>query len=183
MQIHQLSISYDQVEDRLLVRLNTQDAQEYRFWFTRRMTLRLVPAMNQFLVRLEAAQPGVAAPDHNAQKILADIQRDAFLQNADFATPYAAKAHLLPLGDEPMLVTDVQLKLQANGSLEVIFQKKIDEFIQSCHLNLHAPLVHGFIHLVNETLVKAEWEMSALKLATDHAPEHTLAVDPVAYNH
>jgi len=59
MQIHQLSISHDEVQDRWLVRLNTQDAQESRFWLIRRMPLRLLPSV----LRLEAAQPGVAASD------------------------------------------------------------------------------------------------------------------------
>lgn len=183
MQIHQMSISHDEVQDRLLVRLNTQNAQEYRFWLTRRMTLRLVPAMNHSLIRLEATQPGVAASDHNAQQILADIQRNAFLQTADFATPYADQAQFLPLGAAPLLVTDVKLNLQTNGSLEVVFQQKIGEDIQSCRLNLHAPLVHGLIHLLQEILIKADWEVSTLNPATDHAQEHILSMGPPAYKH
>ncbi len=87
MQIHQLSVSHEEVQDRLLVRLNTQEAHEYRFWLTRRLALRLLPALDQSLIRLEAAQPGVAAADLSTQQILTDIKRDAFLQSADFATP------------------------------------------------------------------------------------------------
>lgn len=182
MQIHQLSVSHDEVQDRLLVRLNTQDEHEYRFWLTRRMALRLLPAMNQSLVRLEATQPGVAASDPNAQQILTEIKRDAFLQTADFATPYAAKAQQLPLGTEPLLVTDAQLTLQSNGSLEVVFQQKMGHAIQSCHLNLHVQLVHGLIHLVTETMVKADWEMATPTAnSTEASPPSTIG--PAAYKH
>jgi hypothetical protein len=183
MQIHQLSISHDEVQDRLLVRLNTQDAQEYRFWLTRRMALRLLPALNQSVLRLEAAQPGVAATDSLAQQILAEIQRDAFLHTADFTTPYAGQAQGLPFGAEPLLVTDVQLSLQTNGSLEVVFQQKLGESVQSCQLNLQAPLVHGLIHLAQETMVKADWDMAAQPTAVGQESSYKLTNDPTVYKH
>jgi hypothetical protein len=37
MNIHQLSVNHDERQDRLLLRLNTQDLKEFRFWLTRRM--------------------------------------------------------------------------------------------------------------------------------------------------
>ena len=157
MNIYQLSVNHDEREDRLLLRLNTQDGQEFRFWLTRRMAIRLLPAMDKSLVRLEAAQPGLAATDAPSQQMLTELKRDAFLQTADFATPYAAKPQQLPLGDEPLLVTDVQLTLQANGSLQVIFQKKTDSATPSCQLNLQAPLVHGMVHLIHQSMAKADW--------------------------
>jgi hypothetical protein len=57
----------------------------------------------------------VLATDPASQRILTDLKRSAFLQQADFTTPYAELAHQLPLGEEPMLVTDVQLDLQDPG--------------------------------------------------------------------
>lgn len=80
MNIHQLSVHHDERQDRLLLRLNTQDQQEFRFWLTRRMTLRLMPAIQQSAVRLEAAQPGVAATDAPTQHLLTELKRDAFLK-------------------------------------------------------------------------------------------------------
>lgn len=183
MHIHQLSVSHDDRQDRLLLRLNTQNAQEYRFWLTRRMALRLLPAMDQSLVRLEAAQPGVAAADPSAQQMLTEIKRDAFLQTADFATPYVAQAQQLPLGPEPLLVTDAQLSLQPNGSLQVVFQQKNGDAVQSCHLNLQSPLVHGFIHLVRQTMAKADWGLA--ETTKNDASENALntAVHLPPYQH
>ena len=183
MHIHQLSVSHDEVQDRLLVRVNTQDAHEYRFWLTRRMALRLMPALNQSLVRLEAAQPGVAASDRSAQQILTAIQRDAFLRTADFATPFVAQAQRVPLGNEPLLVTEVQLSLQSNGSLEVVFQQKVGDTVQSCHLNLQAPLVHGLVHLVQETLTKADWDLATPRPEIGIEPPLKLSTEPTAYKH
>jgi hypothetical protein len=183
MQIHQLSVSHDEIQDRLLVRLNTQAAHEFRFWLTRRMVLRLLPAMDQTLARLEAAQPGVAASDLSTQQILTEIKRDAFLQSADFATPYDALAQHFPLGPEPLLVTDVQMTLHGQGNLEVVFQQKMGEGVQSCHLNLQAQLVHGLIHLLKETLLKATWEMAAPNGSISTESHGPLPMNSTVYKH
>ena len=80
MNIHQLSVNHDERQDRLLLRLNTQDLKEFRFWLTRRMSLRLMPAIEQSAERLEAAQPGVAVTDAPSQQLLSELKRDAFLK-------------------------------------------------------------------------------------------------------
>ena len=47
MQIHQLSLTYDEIEDRILLRVNTTDESEALFWFTRRMTFHILPTLPQ----------------------------------------------------------------------------------------------------------------------------------------
>ncbi len=185
MNIHQLSVSYDERQDRLLLRLNTADRQEFRFWLTRRMGLRLLPAIEQSVLRMEANQPGVAAPDSTSQKMLTELKRDAFLQKADFATPFEDQATHRPLGDEPLLITDAQLTLQTGGGLLITFQEKSpDGQMKSCQLNLQTSLVHGLVHLVQQALVKADWG-----LTTASAPASTAEVsaawpqEPPRYTH
>ncbi len=169
MNIHQLSVSHDERQDRLLIRLNTLAGEEYRFWLTRRMVTLILPALTQMVVRLEAAQPGLAASDAPTQHLLTDLKRDAFMKNADFSTPYTAEALQLPLGEAPLLITDAQLNLQANHSLEIIFHQKLEEARPACTLNLQAPLVHGLIHLIQQTASKADWALT---------PAHDLAASP-----
>lgn len=140
------------------MRLNTQAAEEFRFWLTRRLTLRLLPALEQALGRLESSQPGMMAHDPAAQQILTDLKRDAFLQQADFKTPYAEKPQQLPLGDEPMLVTDVQLNLQGKG-VQITLQDKGGTPGQSLSCQLHLPpqLLHGLVHLIRQAMDRAQW--------------------------
>lgn len=176
MNIHQLSVSYDERQDRLLLRLNTQDRQEFRFWLTRRMALRLFPAIEQSVQRMEASQPGVAAPDTSSQQMLTELKRDAFLQKADFATPFEDQAAQKPLGETPMLITDAQLTLQACGGLLITFQEKSpDAPLKSCQLNLHPPLVHGLVHLVQQALGKADWGVT---MASAPLAEITTSLTP-----
>lgn len=158
MNIHQISVHHDERQDRLMVRLNTQDHQEFRFWLTRRMTQRFMPAIEQSTARLEAAQPGVAATDTVSQQLLCELKRDAFLQKADFATPFDSKAQLHPLGAEPMLITDAHLTLKPQGALDISFENKSDpEQVKSCLLHLQLSLVHGMLHLMRQAAEKAEW--------------------------
>ena len=183
MNIHQLSISHDERQDRLLLRLNTQDAKEFRFWLTRRMVMRLLPVMDQSIGRLEAAQPGLAVADPAARQLLTELKRDAFLQTADFATPYDGKVQQLPLGSEPLLVTDAQISLQASGGLQIVFQQKTGDNTQSCQMNLQASLVHGLIHLIRQCMAKADWAMMTASPSPSNGDSAGSLATPAVYKH
>jgi hypothetical protein len=184
MHIHQLSVSYEERQDRLLLRLNTQDRQEFRFWLTRRMSLRLFPAIDQSVLRMEASQPGVAAPDTTSQKMLTELKRDAFLAKADFSTPFDSAAEHRPLGEEPLLITDAQLSLQTGGGLLVTFQEKSSNApVKSCQLNLQASLVHGWVHLMQQALSKADWGFGAPETAPVFDASSPPTQEPPRYTH
>jgi hypothetical protein len=183
MNIHQLSVNHDERQDRLLLRLNTQDLQEFRFWLTRRMTLRLMPAIEQSAERLEAAQPGVAVTDVPSQQLLTELKRDAFLKKADFATPFENRATQWPLGAEPLLITDAHMSIPPGGALEISFEDKSDPAqARSCQLHLQVSLVHGMAHLIRQASEKAEWSaVSSPVPATEAGP--VLAPEPPRYAH
>ena len=166
MNIHQISVQHDERQDRLLLRLNTQDQQEFRFWLTRRMTQRFMPAIEQTASRLEAAQPGVAATDTTSQQLLTELKREAFLKNADFATPFDNQAKQRPLGEEPMLITDAHLTIKAQGALDIAFEDKSNpQQVKSCQLHLQVSLVHGMVHLIQQAAEKAQWGLTATAAA------------------
>lgn len=183
MNIHQLSVNHDERQDRLLLRLNTQDLKEFRFWLTRRMSLRLMPAIEQSAERLEAAQPGVAVTDAPSQQLLSELKRDAFLKKADFATPFENRATHWPLGAEPLLITDAHLSIQPSGALEISFEDKSDPAqARSCQLHLQVSLVHGMAHLIRQASEKAEWlAVSSPIQATEAGPK--LPQEPPRYPH
>jgi len=158
MNIYQLSVHHDEQHDRLMLRLNTQDQTEFRFWLTRRMTMRLMPFVHQTATRLEAAQPGVAATDARSQTLLSEFKREAFLEKADFNTPYENQACQWPLGPAPMLITEAHLSIKPGGSLEICFEDKSDASqVRSCQLRLQMDLVHGMVHLIEQAFEKAQW--------------------------
>ena len=159
MQIHQLNLSHDERQDRLLLKVSTQGTEEFRFWLTRRLTLRLMPALQDCVSRMEANQPGVMAADTDSKQLLTQLRRDAVLQQTDFATPYTPLPRSFPLGDAPMLVTEIQLQLQQAG-LQMVLEDKHEDQAQthSCQLQLPASLVHGLIHLLLQVSGQAQWQ-------------------------
>src|SRR3954471_331756 len=109
MKIHQLSVTYLAEQDRILLRVNTDAAEEMRVWLTRRLMLGLWPLLSKLLTRhllkLEAAGNSLETADEDLRRMLADFRKEEFLRHADFDTPYRETAGL-PLGEEPLLVTD-----------------------------------------------------------------------------
>ena len=122
MNIHQLSVVFDDRQDRLLMRVNTQEGEEVRLWLTRSISLRLLGPMESTIAKLEARNPAVAADDARARGMLVELKHQAFLQNADLATPFSGQSTSLPLGDIPLLVTEVRLDVRAQGGAQWYFR-------------------------------------------------------------
>ena len=161
MGIHQLSVVYDEVQDRLLWRINTHEAQEYRFWMTRRLMLRLMPHLKNHWVQAESRQAGLSTQPPATQHLMADFQRQAFLEKADFKQPFApAQApSALPLGEAPMLVTEVQITPQAGQQVQMVLHHKLPGAtqVQSAQLMLGSELLQGLLHLSEAAMRQAEW--------------------------
>jgi hypothetical protein len=158
MDIHQLNVTHNDRQDRLLVRVNTANAQEFRFWLTRRMTLLLMPALRQSLGRLESSVPHRLASEPASMAILTELQHEAFLQQADFETPYQEPPVPAQMA-EPMLVTHAHLQL-LNQQVKVTLedQEAPDNTARQCTLNLTAPLLHGWVHLIEKAVGVAGWQ-------------------------
>jgi hypothetical protein len=173
MGIHQLSVVYDEVQDRLLWRINTHEAQEYRFWMTRRLMLRLMPHLKNHWVQAESRQAGLSTQPPATQRLMADFQRQAFLEKADFKQPFApAQApSALPLGEAPMLVTEVQITPQAGQQVQMVLHHKLPGAtqMQSVQLMLGSELLQGLLHLSEAAMRQAEW----LAPETAHSDKET----------
>ncbi len=165
MKIHQLSVTYLREQDRLLVRINTSDAEELRLWFTRRLMLELWPMMHKVLtdqlVSLESSITSGAAADDHMKQMLADFRKQEFLQAADFDTPYIEKQARLPLGEEPLLVTDLAITHLAGSMVALEFQENPPggDNPRSFRLELDPQLMQGFVHLVDQALTQASWAL------------------------
>ena len=111
MQIHQMSVTYLPEQDRILMRVNTTEGEETRMWLTRRLMVGLWPLLSKLLtdhlLKLESAGASLAGANPELKKMLADFRKEEFLQHADFDTPYQEGQTRQPLGEEPLLVTDV----------------------------------------------------------------------------
>ena len=184
MDIRQISIRYRQDHDRILVDINTGAGAEVQVWLTRRMSLRLWPLLNRvvidhFAIPQDAKTDGfvnLAAMDTQTKTMLADFKREEVMQKADFSTPYQGGARLHPLGQNPLLVTEVNLTPFGNGQLQLNFNEKLDEpaSVRGFQMDLSTELVFAVIKLMGNALEQSQWGM-------DNGPEHaTMVVDEAA---
>ena len=163
MNIHQLSARYVEVQDRILVRINTGEGSEMRLWLTRRLTLALWPTLNRAVVEHIARTDGNTAHlrDDASKQMLADFQRDAVLKSADFSTPYedTATPAALPLGTAPLLVTEVRITPVAHGPLKLAFNEQLpgQDEPRGFQVELAPPLVHGLMQLLEQALAQSAW--------------------------
>jgi hypothetical protein len=161
MNIHQVCVSYSHEHDRFLVRINTRSDEEVRLWFTRRLTLGLLPllenASTEQIIQ-QASPPNPAAPMAEQRRLqLENFQQEAASYNGDFQTPYREKLTALPLGAEPLLVTEVKMTVLAGGELELTLFEKLAENTRNLHIKLDAQLSRGLVSLLNQALTTSRW--------------------------
>ena len=163
MKIHQLSVTYVAEQDRILMRVNTAAAEEMRLWLTRRLMLGLWPLLSKLLtkhlLKLEAAGSSLDTADEGLKKMLAEFRKEEFLRDADFDTPYQENQAALPLGEEPLLVTDVDASPLPNGRLRLSFNERPPETDKprSFQMEMEPKLMQGLMHLLEQALARSQW--------------------------
>jgi len=162
MNIHQLSVTYLAEQDRVLLRVNTTASEEMRLWLTRRLMLGLWPLLSRLLtehlLKLEAAGTSLDRADEQLKSMLAEFRKEEFLQHADFETPYQDN-QVLPLGEEPLLVTDVDAAPLPNGRLQLSFNERPPnaDKPRSFQMEMEPRLMHGLMHLLGQALAQSHW--------------------------
>jgi hypothetical protein len=164
MQIHQLSVTYQAEQDRVLLRVNSTSGEEMRLWLTRRLMVGLWPLLNKLhteqLLKTEAAGAALDTTDEELKRMLTEFRKEEFLQKADFETPYQDKPSL-PLGTEPLLVTDVDATPLAQGRLRLAFNERASvsggDKPRGFQLEMDPKLMQGMMHLLEQALARAQW--------------------------
>ena len=164
MQIHQMSVTYLPEQDRILMRINTTASEEMRLWLTRRLMVGLWPLLTKMLtehlLKLESGGAAVAGANPELKKMLADFRKEEFLQHADFDTPYKEEQPRFPLGEEPLLVTDVDATPLAGGPLRLSFNERPpspDKKPRNFQMEMAPKLMQGLMHLLEQALVHSQW--------------------------
>jgi hypothetical protein len=182
MNIHQLSVTYLPEEDRILARINTTAGEEMRLWLTRRLLVGLWPLLSKVmtghLLRLEAAGTSLESATDELKTMLADFRKQEFLQNADFDTPYKEGEATLPLGADPLLVTDVDAAPLPNGRLRLSFNetltgKAVTGEPRRFQMEMEPRLMQGLLHLLEQALVQSKWREAFEPIASEQDPTHS----------
>ncbi|AMO24794.1 hypothetical protein GCM10027034_08440 [Ramlibacter solisilvae] len=175
MKIRQLSVNYVSEQDRLLLKVNTDASEEMRLWLTRRLMVDLWPLLNQQaarqLIQQETGGVALQSADEGLKKMLVDFRKDQFMREADFATPYEDKPATLPLGPEPLLVTDLDVTPQAGGGLQLhFFERRQTPEQRSFRIQMDLKLMQGLVHLIEQALQRSKWSEPLAVAAPGDAP-------------
>ncbi len=152
MAIHQIQLKYEQIEDRLLLRVSTTEGDEFRFWLTRRYVGRLWGVLVKMLEWDEAVRQQF---DDGARRDVLEIRHEGYAQQGDFATQFKG-ASRLPLGEAPVLLAQAKGSKGENGLYIVALHPQRGQGID---MKLDAKLLHIFIRLLRESTAKAGWGM------------------------
>ena len=172
MKLDQLAARYHPAQDRILLRMNTSDGQELRLWLTRRLCLNLWPKLKTIVAERIALEEGARDPsrtaaataDEQTRQMLADFHRQKTLEKADFKTPFRDAPRQLPLGSDPLLVTEVRFTPLGNGKLQITFKEKLpgEPTPRSFRIALQGDNLQGLLHLVDKALEASGWLAPAL---------------------
>ncbi|MBT8614578.1 hypothetical protein G6652_08845 [Polynucleobacter paneuropaeus] len=185
MTIKQFNGAYLANEDRILFRFNTQNQEEYRFWFTRRVALFILAATSHLLAKkLDQTH----SPD--AAKAVSAFEKEAILEATknEHASQQAYEAGLnFPLGFDPILVMDVTCALTQNGEklaqLSDLQGGLIDDLISidfalpggaNLNLNLAIGTLQAMCVLLDQLRQQAAWGEAILQV--NNAPNEEQAM-------
>lgn len=173
MSIKQFNGTYYPQEDRILFRFNTVERAEYRFWFTRRITLFILGATTHLLTtKLEAIHaPAVA-------QALTEFERDAVQGSVKpDGQPGSAQVYEVgltyPIGVDPLLVTDVKCTLgqesQSGAAMDVLALDLSLPGGGNVNIKLSGATLHTMCTLLDQLRLKAHWG-SPLSFSNPPAP-------------
>lgn len=168
MSIHQIQITYDPAADRLLWQVRTTDAQVFALWLTRRLSLRLWPHLRARVAQQSAPVSPKAVVTPQAREMLEQAARTAPLPHADFNAPFQSEGVQRPLGNEPMLVSEVNLGQGPNGGIVLQWR---DAQGRHLTLQLEQELSLAVMRLMEAALQRADW---GVPLASVPASKETL---------
>jgi len=154
MRLHQLKLDFIPEQDRLLLRVSTDNRLEVRLWLTRRMLRLLWP----LLVQMVRSSPEVALQSNpQARDALVGMQHEKALSRANFAKSFEELPREMPLGAEPILVAHLQASKDGEGNqvLGLLPQQG-----QGIHLTLDNTLLHSLCKLLQNAVAKSGWDIA-----------------------
>jgi hypothetical protein len=162
MDLHQIQVTYQTEEDRILLRVSfrTEDGalEEISAWLTRRLVRNLWPGIVKSLdtlVKLNQPQAAHASAEILSMEYQASVTQ--IKASGNFDIPFEAVADRYPFGEKPILVTVAQFHLHANEPVRISFT---DINRESFDVTFTQTAMHAFCKLLQEAVRSAQWELT-----------------------
>lgn len=146
--LKQINISYNKIQDRLLLQITNLEEEEIRLWLTYHFTSKILDAMNTILSRSNQGK----MDERTARQVL---QADKALASEQSATrtTFKSSASNLPLGKTGGLIVSVNIKPSGNN---FDIQFGIEDG-QSVSINLPRELMLSVVDSIEKKAAEAEW--------------------------
>jgi hypothetical protein len=156
MTIKQFNATYLAHDDRLLFRFHTIEDTEFRFWFTRRVSLFILAATSHLIIKnLEQAH----SPE--AVKAIVDFGKESIqVEKGGKGVPQEdayQPANHFPLGADPLLVMDVKCSLEKQDQEDVLSLDLVLPGGANINLKMAGQTLHAMCALLNQLREHAAW--------------------------
>lgn len=142
--LHQINVSHNSKEDRLLLRISTGNGDEYRMWLTRRYTGLLMGVLNKEMDNRGGA-PSVAS-NKETTKLLKDGALEKKYENKN------AKSY--PLGEAGVLAYRVNSHNTEQGMLVL---ELLAENGKGITVKLNQSLLYMLHNVLTQGITRANW--------------------------
>lgn len=160
--LRQLQLRYEAVEDRILLRVSTQQDQAFRLWLTRRYCALLLAVLDEH----QRLDPEVAGrPTEAARRAVQRFKEEAAGARADFGGAFREPAEH-PLGDVPMLAYRLTYRA-GEEQLQLTFSPQDGRGIT---FTLDRQLALNLRTMLAKTVRAADWSLLAGEVPAPEAP-------------
>lgn len=149
--LQQIQISYDQLQDRMILTITTQDFSEYRFWITRRGLKGFWGLMQQLL---EGDEENQLKHVKESQEASDKIQQEKEKRHRG-AEQFAHHVAKYPLGNEPLLIH----KFMGRKDKGHFFLRFEDKEGRSIEFGGTSAIILALCELIKKNLLTTDWAL------------------------
>lgn len=153
--LHQLHVEYAPAEDRILLKFNTVDRQELRFWLTRKFVKSF---WDQLQILLAGQGRASTQSDPELKKALVGFEQEQAAPEERFVQPFAENPAAFPLGESPLLVTGFSYKApkRPGGRGRIAFETESGHEVG---LPANAVLLHSLSKMLIDINPRTGWDL------------------------
>ncbi len=131
------------MQDRLLLRISSQDDEEYRIWLTRRFLRELWPHLSRLAGKQTAAMP-----------IVGETPTD---EAVNFDQAFSEENATFPLGSTPLLSSELKVDTLGDGTFNLTFREGRERSFQ---LAVNADLLQTLCTMLRAGADHAQWNLA-----------------------
>lgn len=151
--LHQLELSFNPLEDRLVLKIYTTDLNEFRFWLTRRFTKLIWELLKKVL---DEAKKNEQEQKQQAEKVTKAFQEEQSKKHP-LADKLSTKVTKTPLGAEPLLAAKLAINPQQAGIYVLAIHTADSKGIE---ISANSYIILSLCKLIAETVKKADWDLN-----------------------